>query len=231
VPKNLSVEQKANWLEICQDLIEDLKLSQIFFDKVTAGDESWVFDYDPETKRQSAEWHTKSPHLPKKVCISRSRMKTMIIVSFDSSDIVRKEFVLPGQTFNHACYKDILERLRKWVQRVRTDIADDRVLHHHKAPVHTAVSIREFLEKKNISLLPHPPYSPDLAPCDFCLLFKLKSKLKSHHFRTMENIQKIVTDELHTLKENDFRYCYDQLKKRWNHCINSQGLHFEGDNL
>jgi len=104
------------------------------------------------------------------------------------------------------------------------------VLQNDNAPGHTALSIREFLAKKNISVLPHPPYSPDLAPCNFYLFPKLKSKLKGHHFGTMENIQKVVTDELNILKENDFQYCYDQWRKR-NHCVNSQGSYFEGDNL
>ena len=170
----------------------------------------------PETKRQSAEWHTKSSPRLKKAHMSRSRVKTMIIVFlFDSHGIVHKEFVPPGQTVNHAFYKDVLEWLRKQVQRVRTDIADDWVLQHDKAPAHTTLSIQEFLAKKNIPVLPHPPYSPDLAPCDFYLFPKLKLKLKGHHFGMMENIQK--TDELHTLMENDFQYCYDQWKKRWNH--------------
>jgi len=57
VPRNLSVEQKANRLEICQDLLERLKIESNFLHKVITGDESWVFDYDPETKRQSEEWH------------------------------------------------------------------------------------------------------------------------------------------------------------------------------
>jgi len=57
----------------------------------------------------------------------------------------------------------------------------------------------------------------------------LKSKLNGHHFGTMENIQKIVTDELNTLTENDFWYCYDQWKKR-NHCV-YKGSYFECDNL
>jgi histone-lysine N-methyltransferase SETMAR len=83
------------------------------------------------------------------------------------------------------------KRLRKRVQRVQTDIADNWVLHHDNAPAHTALAIREFLAKKNIPVLPHPPYSPDLAPCDFCLFPKLKLKLKGHHFGTMENIQKL----------------------------------------
>ena len=92
------------------------------------------------------------------------------------------------------------------------------------------LSIGEFLAKKNIPVLPHPPYSPDLAPCDFYLFPNFKSKLKGYHFGTMENIQKIVTNELHTLMENDFRYCYDQWKK-WNHCVTYEGANFEGDNL
>jgi len=156
----------------------------------------------------------------------------MIIAFFDSRVIVHKEFVTSGQTVNHTFYKDVLERLRKRVQRVQRDIANDwLLLHHDNAPAHTALSIREFLAKKNIPLLPRPPYSPDLAPCDFYLFHKLKSKLKGHHFGTMENIQKIVTDELHTLTGNDFRYCYDQWKKSWKHCVTSQGSYFEGDNL
>ena len=55
VTKNLSVEQNANRLEICQDLLGRLEIEPNFLDKVIAGDESWVFDYDPETKRQSEE--------------------------------------------------------------------------------------------------------------------------------------------------------------------------------
>jgi hypothetical protein len=58
---------------------------------------------------------------------------------------VHKEFVPPGQKVNQVFYKDVLEQLRKRVQWVRTDIADDWVLHHDNAPAHTALVIREFL--------------------------------------------------------------------------------------
>ena len=135
MPKNLSVEQKANRLEICQDLQERLKIEPNFLDKVITGDESWVFDYDPETKRQSSEWHTKSSPHPKKACMSRSKVKTMIIVFFDSRGFVHKEFVPPGMTVNQAFYRDLKERLRKRVQRVRPDIADDWVLSRSRLAV------------------------------------------------------------------------------------------------
>jgi len=61
------------------------------------------------------------------------------------------------------------------------------------------------MAKKNIPVIPHAPYSPELAPCDFCLFPTVKPKLKAHHFETMENIQKIVDDEPNTLTENDFQ--------------------------
>ena len=79
------------------------------------------------------------------------RVKIMIIVSFNSRGIVHKEFVPPVQTVSHAFYKDVLERLRKRVQRVRRDIAEDWVLQHDNAPAHAALSIREFLAKKKNS--------------------------------------------------------------------------------
>jgi histone-lysine N-methyltransferase SETMAR len=67
------------------------------------------------------------------------------------------------------------------------------VLHHDNAPVHTAPSIREFLAKKNIPTLPPPPFSPDLAPCDFYLLPNLKSKLIGHHFETVTELSQKTT--------------------------------------
>ena len=106
--------QKANQLEICQDLLGRLKIEPNFLHKVITGDESWLFDCDPKTERQNEEWHTKSSPCPKKA--PRSGVKTMIIVFFNSRGIVHKEFVPPGKTVNHAFYKDVLERLRKRVQ-------------------------------------------------------------------------------------------------------------------
>jgi hypothetical protein len=114
--------------------------ARFFWIKAIAGDESWVFDYDPETKRQRAEWYTKSSSRPKKARMSRSRVKTMIIVFFDSCGHCAQR-ICTFRTVNHAFYKDVLERLRKQIQRVRTDIADDWVLHHDNAPAHTALSI------------------------------------------------------------------------------------------
>ncbi|GFS69324.1 mariner mos1 transposase [Trichonephila clavipes] len=119
-----------------------------------------MFEYDPESKRQSCEWHTKSSPRPKKAQMSKSRIKTIIIVFFD----IRGP---QGQTLNPAFYLEVLRRLKRRIARVRTDIKDMVKLHHDNATSHTAFIITNFLARINIPVIPHPPYIPDLAPCAF----------------------------------------------------------------
>jgi len=56
----------------------------------------------------------------------------------------------------------------------------------------------EFLAENNITTLPRPPYSPDLAPCDFFVILKFKTNLKGHNFGTAENVQAAATQALKT---------------------------------
>jgi hypothetical protein len=46
----------------------------------------------------------------------------------------------------------------------------------------------QFLAKHKMAVIPHPPYSPDLAPCDFFLFPKMKLKLKGRRFDAIEEI-------------------------------------------
>lgn len=231
VPKNLTTEQKANRRDVCLDLLDRLEREPEFFSRVITGDESWILEYDPETKRQSREWHTANSPRPKKARMSKSKIKSMLICFFDSQGIVHKEFVPPGQTVNQTFYREVLERLRKRVARVRPGIARTWMLHHDNAPCHTAVSINEFLADKSIPVVPQPPYSPDLSPCDFFLFPRLKNHLKGRHFGTLDNIQKSVTDELKGIPAEAFQHCYEQWKQRLRRCVAAQGNYFEGDNL
>jgi len=115
VPKNLTTEQKANQRDVCLDLLDHLEREPELFSHVITGDESWILEYDPETKHQSQEWHTANSPRPKKAKMSKSKIKSMLICFFDSLGIIHKEFVPPGQTVNQTFYREILERLRKRV--------------------------------------------------------------------------------------------------------------------
>jgi len=83
--------------------------------------------------------------------------------------IYKKMHGRKGQAVNRFYFREILERLRKSVVRVRPSVADIWMLHHDNAPCHMAISVVEFLTKKGIPVVPQPPYSPDLSSRDcFC---------------------------------------------------------------
>jgi len=89
----------------------------------------------------------------------------------------------------------------------------------------------EFLAQNNITMLPHPLYSPDLVPCNFCLFPTFKPHLKGHHFGTVENVQATATRFLKNISSEDFLHCYEKWRQRWNRCIRSQRAYFEGNEL
>ena len=62
VPKLLMEEQKELWKEICKDMLDCVNHDSEFMKTIITGDETWVYDYDPETKFQSSQWkHLESP--------------------------------------------------------------------------------------------------------------------------------------------------------------------------
>jgi hypothetical protein len=91
--------------------------------------------------------------------------------------------------------------------------------------------VRDFLAQNKITTLSNPPYSPDLAPCNFFLFPKLKTHLKGPGFGTVENVQAAATRALNNITSEDFLHCYEEWQLRWNHCIRSQRAYFEGDKL
>ncbi|KAL4136294.1 hypothetical protein QTP88_007842 [Uroleucon formosanum] len=72
VPKNLLTEQKHVQMSISQDCLEQVEADPTLLDRVITGDESWYFQYDPETKRQSQQWLSPGAARPKKARMSKS---------------------------------------------------------------------------------------------------------------------------------------------------------------
>ena len=58
-----------------------------------------------------------------------------------------------------------------------------------------------------IKTVPQPPYSPDLAPCDFCLF----PKLRGCGYETTEEMKEAVMKVIDTLTQEDFRGAFQKL--------------------
>ena len=76
--------------------------------------------------------------------------------------------------------------------------------HQDNALVFNSILVTDYLTKMGIKTVPQPPYSPDLAPCDFCLFPKLKEKLKGCRYETIEEMKEAVTKVICTLTQEDF---------------------------
>jgi hypothetical protein len=89
-----------------------------------------------------------------------------------------------GQAVNQVYYKKVLTILREGMRRKRPEIwkKGSWILHHDTAPAHNALSVKTFLAKHKIPVLEHPPYSPDLAPCNF-FISKDQVCIKRNPFR------------------------------------------------
>ena len=129
VPKLLTEDQKQQRVTVCQDIIERLEDDPDLLKRVITGDESWIFEYDPETKRQSRQWKSHQDHQDqinhqdqRKARMSKSKVKVMLITFFDIKGIVYFEFLPPGQTVNQYVSKEILRHLKRSVRDKRRNL-------------------------------------------------------------------------------------------------------------
>ena len=119
---------------------------------------------------------------------------------------------------------------RVWT-RVAVSISYDS--HHHITNVYiytyiyvcVCVCLCVYLTKMGINTVPHPPYSRDLAPCDFWLF----PKLKGCRYETIEEMKEAATKVLDTLIQEDFHGAFQMLLESYNKGIAAGGDYFEGD--
>jgi len=225
VPKELTEEEKQRRVTICQDLLER---QDSILGRAIAGDETWVYQYDPETKRQNAQWKIASSPRPK---VPSVQIKSQNNVADFFFFILEGLFIMNLYQLDKQSTKFLIWKYWKGcVRRKRPELFANKswILHHDDAPAHTALSVREFLATKQIIVLEHPAYSPDLAPCDF-LFPKIKEILKERHFDDIDDIRSNTTAALKAIPQNHFQNSFEGRIRRWRQCIASQGDYFEGD--
>ncbi|UYV79484.1 hypothetical protein LAZ67_17002840 [Cordylochernes scorpioides] len=98
IPRFLTNEQKLCRLATCENMLEMTRTDPEWKDKIITGDETWVYDYDPETKRQYVEWRGQGEPRPKKSRILKSRNKVLLVAFLDNKGIVHHEYLPAGQT-------------------------------------------------------------------------------------------------------------------------------------
>ena len=119
--------------------------------------------------------------------------------------------------------------LGNFEQHFRNDshVCGDWHLHHDNAPEHSSNLVQQFLSKHSIVLLRQPPYSPEIAPCDFWLFPKLKKPLTGQRFDDKTTVENNATSVLKAIPKSEFQDCFEKKKHRWNRVIQLSGDYFK----
>ncbi|UYV76008.1 hypothetical protein LAZ67_13002114 [Cordylochernes scorpioides] len=233
VPKLLNCDQKQHRMNIANEMLDSVRDDPNLLQRVITGDEAWVYGYDVETKAQSSQWKLPHEPRPKKARQVRSNVKVLLTVFFDCRGVVHHEFLPQGRTVNKEYYMQVMRNLREAIRQKRPDLWKNKnwLLHHDNAPAHTSLLARNFLAKNNTLMMPQPPYSPDMTPCDFFLFPKLKRPMKGRRYAMLDEIKTASKEELKKIFKNDFLKCFEDWKNCWHKCIISHGDYFEGDKI
>ena len=189
IPHRLSDEQMRGRVEWCQFMLTkfDGGRSKRVWDIVT-GDQTWIYEYDPETKQQSSVWLSPGETPPQKCKPAKSASKQMIVFFFCKSGHVASIPLLERKTVNaewyiNTCLPEVIEA---WSSCGPNMGARGLMLHHDNATTHTVAVTVDYVQENHVQLVTHPPYSPDLTPCDFFRFPQVKLQLKGRQFSTVE---------------------------------------------
>ena len=147
VPRVLREDQKERHHHDSREMVELINSDPAVLDALVTCDESWIYCYDPETKRQSSQWkHASSPR-SKKARQSKSTHKLLMIPFFDSTGMIYMHWVPTGQAVNKEYYVEVLREIRKRFCRKRPALFKSGQWHFQQdnAPVHNSMLVRQFV--------------------------------------------------------------------------------------
>lgn len=111
VPKLVNDDQNERCMAVYHSTLEGLETEPDLLGRVITGDESWIFEYDQETKHHSLQWKSQTSPSPKRTRQSKSKDKIVLIAFFDVRDIVHCKFLPQYQGIDQDVYKEIMWRL------------------------------------------------------------------------------------------------------------------------
>ena len=195
VPKSLSDEQMATRASVCSALLKGFRSKDDFLLCVVTVDETWVHYYEPENIAQSRQWVGSGSPRPKKFKTQPSAGKVMATVFWESKGVIMLDFLPKRNTITGVYYANLLDQLRTAIHEKRQGkLSKGVLLQQDNKRVHTCKVAMDAVEQNGYELIPHPAYSPELAPSDFFLFPNLKKDIRGLHFRSDEEVVTAVEE-------------------------------------
>lgn len=229
VPRMLTPLQKVSRVDVCRDLLELYNDNKEDFSfRFVTGDETWIHFWDPETKQESMHWKHRDSPPPKKFRTQPSAGKVMATIFWDFKGVIHIDYMPHNTTITGQYYAGLLGRLRESIKNKRRGkLTRGPLLLHDNAPVHMSHVAQGAVREHGFQQLPHPPYSPDLAPSDFFLFRHLKKALRGRRFLDDEEVHTAAEQWFQDQPEMFYSGSLNELCHRWQKCIDIRGDYVE----
>jgi len=146
----------------------------------------------------------------------------MLSVFWDTEGIVWWELRPRGETINADIYCEQLDAVHEALKVLRPHRQKIVFLHDNARP-HTARKTKEKLNMLDWQVLPHPPYSPDLAPSDFKLFRSLANALRGKEFGNQTEVEEFVRQFFISKPSGFFVNGFTDLPDRWESVVEYEG--------
>ena len=130
-----------------------------------------------------------------------------------------------GHTVTGRFYKNsVLKKVKEFYNKKRSSKGWSGVhLLHDNASSHKCEVVKSFLASEKVKVLNHPPYSPDLSPCDFFLFPRLKIMLSGNKYTSRSSLGSAIYHYLQQIPKEDYLSAFRDWVKRLQKCVSVKG--------
>jgi len=227
IPHELTAKNRKERVDACRENLDKFKDGKWRLCDVITGDESWFYLRQIGHKSSNSSWVAEGGYPKTVVRRDRFEPKFMFSVFFKSTGVVHIDCMEKGETITSQYYiENSLDPVIAAINKERpTSGTKNMKFHHDNAGPHVTAAVKTRLVDAGITIIRHPPYSPDLAPCDFWLFDLIKRNLDDH--RDVRSLKRQITKILQDLPKEEFRKTFDKWLERMQLCINNNGDYFE----
>jgi histone-lysine N-methyltransferase SETMAR len=227
VPHILKAHEKENRMETARSVLNRMRRwGDCGVRSIVTGDETYLRYYEPASRAERTSWrHSNDP--PSTSLRPSAFTEKVLYIFFFSCEGEVTRIVVPKEstvTGTYYCAK-VLPQVERDFRALHPNL--QLRLHDDNAPAHRCHNVLDYLEDHGIVRVPHPPYSPDLAPCDFWLFPKLKSHLRGQTFSDRQSLGRAVGQAIRDIPGKEWAACFEQWKRRLKLCVEHNGEYFE----
>nr|pir hypothetical protein B0564.5 - Caenorhabditis elegans [Caenorhabditis elegans] len=215
VPHELSASQKLTRVNVCTQLLT-FRRKFDWLNNLVTGDEKWVLYVNHSRKRQWLPIGEKGIPTPKPDLHPK---KIMICVWWGVQGPVHWELLPTNKTITADYYCAQLDRV---AEKINGKYEKLYFLHDNAMP-HVAKKTFQKLQDLGWTVLPHPPYSPDLAPTDYHLFLSLSDYMRDKQFDDEEHLKTELSTFFSSRSPDFFSRGIMMLPSKWQQVVDTNG--------